>query len=221
MKTEFPRPSVPDLGAWLNVLGNEALARMTLLANHVIAAEPEAMQRLAQHAGKSLRLQWRSWPDFLPAALTARLPQPMPATWAISGAGLLDFQPAGAAGATADDTAPPPEADSSLVVTLDSGDIARWLLAGAGSGRPPMDIQGDAALAAEVGWLADHLRWDIEDDLARVVGDAPAHQIARLMHWFVEAARRFAASGAGLARSTADGWASLRQRAGRDGDASS
>lgn len=216
MKTEFPRPPVPDLGNWLNVMGNEALARMTLLANHVIATEPEAMQRLAQQAGKSLRLQWRSWPDFLPAALTARLPQPMPATWAVSAAGLLDFQPA----ATAADPSLATDAEASLVVTLDSGEIARWLLA-AGQGRPPMDIQGDAALAAEVGWLADHLRWDIEDDLARVVGDAPAHQIARLMHWFVDAARRFAASGAGLARSTADGWASLRQRAGRDGDASS
>jgi ubiquinone biosynthesis protein UbiJ len=30
-------------------------------------------------------------------------------------------------------------------------------------------------LAAEVNWLVDHVRWDLEDDLARVIGDVPAH----------------------------------------------
>jgi ubiquinone biosynthesis protein UbiJ len=96
-----------------------------------------------------------------------------------------------------------------LVVTLDPGDLGRWLLAAAG-GRPPMEIRGDAALAAEVGWLAENLRWDIEDDLARIVGDLPAHQLAKTARWMVDAARRLAATGMGVARSTADGLASLR-----------
>jgi len=43
-----------------------------------------------------------------------------------------------------------------------------------------MDVHGDVALAAEVSWLAENLRWDIEDDLARVIGDAPAHQLAQV-----------------------------------------
>jgi ubiquinone biosynthesis accessory factor UbiJ len=40
-------------------------------------------------------------------------------------------------------------------------------------------------LAAELNWLADHVRWDLEEDLARVVGDAPAH-------WMAQAARSMA-----------------------------
>jgi ubiquinone biosynthesis protein UbiJ len=40
--------------------------------------------------------------------------------------------------------------------------------------RPAVDVSGDAALAADVAWLVDNLRWDLHDDLARVVGDAPA-----------------------------------------------
>jgi ubiquinone biosynthesis protein UbiJ len=44
--------------------------------------------------------------------------------------------------------------------------------------RPPVEIQGDVQLAAEVAWLADNVRWDIEEDLSRVLGDAPAHLIA-------------------------------------------
>ena len=30
-------------------------------------------------------------------------------------------------------------------------------------------------LAAEVNWLVDHVRWDAEEDLSRIIGDAPAH----------------------------------------------
>jgi len=31
-----------------------------------------------------------------------------------------------------------------------------------------------------VNWLFDNLRWDIEDDLAKIVGPAPAREMARL-----------------------------------------
>jgi len=44
--------------------------------------------------------------------------------------------------------------------------------------RPPVQIEGDVQLAAEIAWLADHLRWDVEEDLARLMGDVPAHALA-------------------------------------------
>jgi ubiquinone biosynthesis protein UbiJ len=31
-------------------------------------------------------------------------------------------------------------------------------------------------LAADINWLVDHVRWDIEEDLSRVLGDEMAHQ---------------------------------------------
>ena len=71
------------------------------------------------------------------------------------------------------------EAMGATVVTPDGSEMLRWGLAGM-AGRPPMDIRGDAAFAAEVAWLAENLRWDIEDDLARVIGDGPARLLGRL-----------------------------------------
>ena len=35
-------------------------------------------------------------------------------------------------------------------------------------------------LAADINWLVDHVRWDIEEDLSRVIGDAMAHQSVAL-----------------------------------------
>ena len=57
-----------------------------------------------------------------------------------------------------------------------------------------VDIEGNARLAQEVLHLARHLRWDFEEDLARLVGDAPAHALAEalrgLVSWQADAARR-------------------------------
>jgi ubiquinone biosynthesis protein UbiJ len=35
-------------------------------------------------------------------------------------------------------------------------------------------------LAAELNWLVDHVRWDAEEDLSRLVGDAWAHKLVGL-----------------------------------------
>jgi len=65
------------------------------------------------------------------------------------------------------------------MVTLDGTELMGWVFGGM-AGRPPMDIRGDAALAGEVSWLAENVRWDIEDDLARVIGDGPARMLGKL-----------------------------------------
>ena len=52
-----------------------------------------------------------------------------------------------------------------------------------------VQMQGDAALADEVAFLARHLSWDAEEDLARVVGDAPAHRAASAARSFRDWAR--------------------------------
>ena len=43
--------------------------------------------------------------------------------------------------------------------------------------KPKVRIEGDVQLAAEINWLIDHVRWDAEEDLARLIGDAPAHTL--------------------------------------------
>jgi ubiquinone biosynthesis protein UbiJ len=61
--------------------------------------------------------------------------------------------------------------------------------------RPPVRIEGDVQLAADVNWLVDNVRWDLEDDLARVIGDAPAHNLAGIAGRMVDAVRKFAGVG--------------------------
>jgi ubiquinone biosynthesis protein UbiJ len=57
-----------------------------------------------------------------------------------------------------------------------------------------IEAAGDAALAGAVMALARHLRWDVEEDLARLFGDVAAHRIAgagrALAAWHLDAARR-------------------------------
>jgi ubiquinone biosynthesis protein UbiJ len=54
-----------------------------------------------------------------------------------------------------------------------------------------VQIIGDVQLAAEVNWLVDHVRWDVEDDLARVIGDVPAHTLGNGVRRVVGALRQF------------------------------
>jgi ubiquinone biosynthesis accessory factor UbiJ len=59
-----------------------------------------------------------------------------------------------------------------------------------------VEVHGDAKLAAEVLVLARHLRWDAEEDLARVIGDVAAHRVAQagraFAAWHLDAAQRLA-----------------------------
>jgi ubiquinone biosynthesis protein UbiJ len=57
-----------------------------------------------------------------------------------------------------------------------------------------VDIRGNDRLAAELLVLAQHLRWDAEEALSRLVGDVAAHRLAgagrALAAWHMETARR-------------------------------
>ena len=57
--------------------------------------------------------------------------------------------------------------------------------------KPAIRIEGDVQLAAEINWLVDHVRWDVEEDLARLMGDAPAHQVAQVARRAAQALRQF------------------------------
>ena len=57
--------------------------------------------------------------------------------------------------------------------------------------RPSVRIAGDVQLAAEVNWLVDHVRWDVEEDLARVLGDAQAHTLGQAARGLATALRQF------------------------------
>ena len=68
------------------------------------------------------------------------------------------------------------------------------LAAGDRAAFDAIEIDGDADLAGDVGFLMRNLSWDAEEDLSRVVGDIAAHRIAEgaraLRAWTAEAALR-------------------------------
>ena len=140
---------------------HEIQHRAVLFLNHVLQQEPEAQQRLVRQKGRVVRFEWR----FITMQLVA------------TPAGLLDIAPDGAV----------PEL--TLVVTDSSPfDLARTTLRG---GKPSVRIVGDVQLAAEVNWLVDHVRWDVEEDLARVIGDVPAHTVGNVARRAAAAIRQF------------------------------
>jgi ubiquinone biosynthesis accessory factor UbiJ len=140
---------------------DEVQHRLVLLLNHVLMQEPEATARLARLKGRVVRVQWRTFS----------------LTLAATPAGLLER-------AEANHTA-----DLSLLVADDSPlSLVQTVLAG---GKPPIKIEGDVQLAAEVNWLADHVRWDIEEDLSRILGDAPAYALASVAKQIVAGLKSF------------------------------
>ena len=63
-----------------------------------------------------------------------------------------------------------------------------------------VDVSGNARLASELMALARHLRWDIEEELSKLVGDVAAHrEVAAgqaFAAWQLDVARRLAGSAA-------------------------
>ena len=157
---------------------SEALIVLTLESpfvaalNHLLEAEPWARERLAMHAGADLEL---------------RAP-PLPALrFAIQSDGRVARSTAGAAPV--------------LVIKLKPeslADLVRHGTAGEEYLMRAVAVEGDTHLAAEVMTLLRHLRWDAEEDLSAVVGDAAAHRIAGTARdffaWQADAARRVAES---------------------------
>lgn len=136
------------------------MERTTLLLNHVIASEPAAMDRLRPHTGRAIQVEFTGWPSLLP---------PLPAVgYRITPAGLLEWLGA--------ESLPDPD----LRLAVDASNPALALARFFTGTRPEVSVAGDAGFAADVDWLIENLRWDIEDDLAKVVGPAPARQLGRL-----------------------------------------
>ena len=153
----------------------EIQRRLVLLFNHVLTQEPEAQARLARQAGRVVEARWRIFVVRLVA----------------TPAGLLDLA----------ETAAQPD----LVLTLT--EESPWELAQAAlrGDNPPVRIAGDVQFANEVNWLVEHVRWDLEEDLSRLIGDAPAHAMAAATRQMVQALRQFVRPSQASGQSAAPG----------------
>ena len=117
--------------------------------NHVLVRESWARERLTPYAGKTARLV------LSPFAL------------------LLMVQPDGLIAAI--DETEAPTFDVTLSVPAEA--VPAFLQGGQAAVMKHVRIEGDAEFATTIAKLAEHLRWEPEEDLARVIGDGPAHRI--------------------------------------------
>ena len=142
---------------------HEMQHRLVLLLNHVLQQEPEAQARLKRQNGRIILAQWRNF--------TLRL--------AATPAGLLEL------------ASPDAVPDLTLAVTQTSPvELAQKAWKG---DKPDVRIEGDVQLAAELNWLLDHVRWDLEEDLSKIMGDVAAHRIGELARSVGKALRGFLA----------------------------
>jgi ubiquinone biosynthesis accessory factor UbiJ len=129
--------------------------------NHVLAGEPWASAELAKHAGKAIALE-------MPFGRFAVQ---------INNNGLLE------AARNVDGSQNPDEevlsaVRTALVLTISSQALSTLLTSGGPireNAFKSVTIAGDADLAQLLGRLAGQLRWEYEEDLSKIIGDAPAH----------------------------------------------
>jgi ubiquinone biosynthesis accessory factor UbiJ len=130
--------------------------------NHVLSSEPWASAELAKHSGKTVLLQ-------LPFGRLC-----------------FEITPAGVLEALYELN------DASLALEVSAKALSD-LASSSGNLREQafkaVKITGDADLAQLIGRLAGQLRWEYEEDLARIVGDAPAHFAVRQGKKLVAATR--------------------------------
>ncbi len=153
---------------------SETQQRVVLFLNHIVMQEPQAMERLVRQTGRIALVQWRRFSMAL----------------VVTPAGLFNLAAEGA------------QPDLRLQVT-DTNPLAMAQAALRGD-KPAIRIEGDVQLAADINWLVENLSWDVEEDLARVIGDVPAHALANLALAAANAIRQFVGKAAGQSRPS--GW---------------
>lgn len=140
---------------------DETQQRLVLLLNHILMQEPQAMARLARVKAKVIRVRWRQFNMTLTA----------------TPAGLLDRASE--------------QVRSDLTLTVVDESPLSLLQTVFTGNKPAVSIEGDVQLAAEVNWLVEHVRWDVEEDVARLMGDAPAHALGSVVKQISSAIRGF------------------------------
>jgi ubiquinone biosynthesis accessory factor UbiJ len=147
---------MPDmLQSWSTLWVPAVQDRLALLLNHVVGREPVARERLGGISGRAVVLRLAGWPALLPAAPDLVL--------GVTPAGMFERLEAAPADA--------------LRIEIDASNPLQLGLAALSGERPRVSVQGDATVAGELNWLIDNLRWDIEDDLAALIGPLPARQL--------------------------------------------
>lgn len=143
---------MPDLSP---ALAADLQDRLVLLLNHLLSREPAASERLRPLAGNALTVTLDGQPRWAP-----QLP---PLHLGITRAGLFERL----------DSALPAQ----LSMTIDGRNPLQLALSALQGERRGVTVSGEVAMASAVNWLFENLRWDLGDELERIVGPAPARAL--------------------------------------------
>ena len=116
--------------------------------NHVLARSPWATKRFQAFAGQSFRIET----------------SPIKLDLTVDERGLL--------------TSLENDAEPAVVLSLALSELPLMLAGGMDKLMNRVRISGNAEFAEVIGFVFRNLSWDVEDDLARVIGDIPAHRLA-------------------------------------------
>ena len=139
-------------------LSGPPLSAVLAALNHLLAQQGWARAKLRMFAGRTLRL------GVDPTSPLALIAPPLAAVVADDGL----VRPTSAAVGRADGT---------LWFRPSFAALSDGLKGGAVALSRHLRIEGDVMFAATLGELAQHLRWDAEEDASRVIGDIAAHRL--------------------------------------------
>ena len=114
--------------------------------NHLLARETWARERLAPYAGKTAKLS-------CPPVVLMLLVQPDGYLSAVAAAEAQHFD---------------------VTISMPCDALPAFVQGGQAAVMKHVKIEGDAEYATVIAKLAEHLRWEPEEDLARLIGDGPA-----------------------------------------------
>jgi ubiquinone biosynthesis protein UbiJ len=153
--------------------------------NHLLEGEEWARSRLKAHQGKTALIK-AGGTDF---------------GFRILDSGLIELAETGNPSGPGTDAVENAQKDAvslpALTITLPPASLLA-VVRGEEGALKNVDVRGDADLAQTVLFLVANLRWDVEEDLARLIGDIAAHRLVTdvraALAWERDARARFAAS---------------------------
>lgn len=155
----------------MTVVAHSAARSFAAAINHLLAREAWARDLLRRHHGRAASLS-------LPALNLAL---------AVTDDGYLR---------AADETDP-----HDVSITVGAAALGDFVAGGQAAVMKHVKIEGDAEFANTISYLAQHLRWEIAEDLSRVIGDAAAHRVTQTAR---SAAERVRQTGRSAAESVAE-----------------
>jgi ubiquinone biosynthesis protein UbiJ len=160
--------------------------------NHLLARESWARAKLLPYAGRRARVRMPLGALEVVVLEDGLLGPVLPAlaAGADQGAASRPAATEAAANASSNANANAAPCPFDVTITVEAGAAPAFLSGGQAGAMKYVRIEGDAEFATALGYLAEHLRWEPEEDLARLVGDAGAHRAATFARDIAGRARR-------------------------------